>query len=120
MREPDLETGRDALQIIRQQILPKIPGRGDRRPGDPGALVGAHQHAAALLAQIDFALEIDGVQLLGFAGQFRHVAGDEVLMLHRQDGQLDADHAPYFARPQAARVDDMLGVHIAVVRDDIP
>ncbi len=60
------------------------------------------------------------VQLLLLAGQFRHVAGDQVLMLHRQDGQLDADHAPHLARPQTPGVHDMLGVHIAVIGDHIP
>ena len=46
--------------------------------------------------------------------------GDQVLVLHGEDGQLDADHAPDLARPQAAGVDDVLGVHVALVGDHVP
>ncbi len=99
---------------------PKSQGVVSCRPGHSGALVGAHEHAAALLADVDFAFEVDGVQLFLLAGQFRHVAGDQVLMLHRQDGQLDADHAAHLARPQAPGIHHMLGMHIAVIGDHIP
>ena len=41
-------------------------------------------------------------------------------MLHGQHRQLDADHAADLARPQAAAVHDMLGLHRALFGDDVP
>ena len=115
--EADLEARRDALQVVRQQALREVPGRRDRRPGHAGALVGADQHAAALLAHVDLALEVDDVQLLlRPALQLRQVLGDEVLVLHGEHRQLEAHHAPDLARPQAAGIDHVLGVHVAVRR----
>jgi hypothetical protein len=88
--------------------------------GTPAVFVGSEQHAAALLTQVQLPFEVDGVQLLPFTHEFRHVAGDEVLMLHGQNRQLDADHASHFAGPQSRGVHHILGMYIAVVGDDIP
>ena len=42
-------------------------------------------------------------------------------MLHREDRQLDADHPADLARPQAAGVDDVLGVdRVAALEADVP
>ncbi len=120
VREAHFQTRRDALQIIRQQILTEVPGRVHRRPRNAGAFVSAHEHAAALLAQVDFAFEVDAVQLFLLACQFRHVAGDQVLMFHRQDGQFESDHAPHFARPQTRGIHDMFGVHVALIGNHVP
>ena len=60
------------------------------------------------------------VQLLLLAYQLRHVPRDQILVLHGENGQLDADHPPDFARPQASRVDHMLRMHIALIGDHIP
>ena len=56
----------------------------------------------------------------GLALQLRHVLGDEVLVLHGEDRQFEPDHAADLARPQAARVDDVLGVDRALLGDDVP
>ena len=120
MFEADFETRRDALEIIRQQILPEVPGCRARRPGDPGALVGAEQHATALLAHVDLTLEVDDVQQLGLSGEFRQIVGDDVLVFHREDGQLEPHHATDLAGPKAAGVDDVLGMHVALLGDHIP
>ena len=111
---------RDALEVVGQQVLPEIPGCRLRRPRHAGALVGAEQHALPLLAHVDLGLEVDDVQLFLLVLEFRQVLGDEVLVLHREDGQLDADHAADFARPQAACVDHVLGVHRAFLGHDVP
>ena len=113
MLEADLEARRDALEVVRQQLVAEIPGRLALRPGHAGALVGAEQHAAAaLLAHVDLALEVDDVQhlLRRQAGDLRHVLGDEVLVLHGEHRQLEPDHAADLARPQPAGIDDVLGV----------
>ena len=49
-----------------------------------------------------------------------HRLRDHVHVLHGQDRQLDADHAADLPRPQAAGVDDVLGVDLALLGDDIP
>src|SRR5260370_35529089 len=41
-------------------------------------------------------------------------------MLHREDRQFEADHAADLARPQAAGIDDMLGMEVALFGDDVP
>ena len=91
-----------------------------RRPGHARALVRAEQHAATLLAHVDLGLEVDDVQLLRLALQLRQVVGDEVLVLHREDRQFQADESPDFARPKPTRVDDVLGVHGALLGHDVP
>ena len=112
MLESDLQARRDALQIVRQQILSEVPGRHALGPGHSRPLIGAHEHAAALLAHVDLAFEVDAVQLLLLSGELRHVLGDEVLMFHRQNGQLEPDHASDFACPQPR--------HVAMIGDHVP
>jgi hypothetical protein len=75
---------------------------------------------AALLAGVDLAFEVDAVQLLLLALERRDVLGDQVLVLHGQHRELQPHHAPDLARPQAAGVHDMLGVHVALLGDDVP
>ena len=120
MFERHFQTWGDAFQIIGQQILAEIPGRHARRPGNAGTLVGAEQHAAAFLAQIEFAFEIDAVHLLLLPGEFRQILGDQVLVLHGQHRQLEAHHAADLAGPQAAGIHNMLRVHRPPGGDHIP
>ena len=53
-------------------------------------------------------------------GELRHILRDQILMLHRQNRQLQTHHAADLARPQAAGIHDMLGMHIAMIGDHIP
>jgi hypothetical protein len=57
--KPTSSEGAMRSMIGRQQFVAEIPRRLDRRPGLAGLLVGAQQHAGALLAGVDLALEID-------------------------------------------------------------
>ena len=125
MAEADLELGRDALEIGLEEVLPEIPRRLLLRPRAARLLVGAEQDAAAFLAHVDLALEVErGDHLLAGRtielGDLRHVLGEEVHVLHGEHRQLQPDHAPDLARPQPAAVDDVLGVHRAPVGDDVP
>jgi hypothetical protein len=57
-------------------------------------------HALALLLQIGEALEVgDGGDLAVHRHDLRHVLGDQVVVLHRRDRQVDAHHAADLARP---------------------
>src|SRR3546814_19183712 len=82
---------------------------------------GAHDQAAALLAHVDLGAEVDAVRQFLRAGRhLRHLVGDEVVVLHRQHRQLEADHAADLARPEAAAVHHVLGLEAALVGDDLP
>ena len=58
--------------------------------------------------------------LLVVGNDLRHFVGDEIHVLHGKHGKLDPHHAAHFARPEAAAVDDMLGVDVALVGDHVP
>ena len=91
------------------------------RPDDAVRLVGTDEGAAALLAHVDLAGVVGGVDDLALApGELRNVLGDQVVMLHGQHRQLDAHHVPDLARPQPAAVHHVLGMHGALVGHDIP
>ena len=75
----------------------------------------------ALLAHVDFGLEVDGMRQLAAAllvvgDDLRHVVGHEIHVLHGEHRQLEADHAADFARPQPAAIHHMLGVDGAAAR----
>ena len=46
--------------------------------------------------------------------------GDEVVVLHRLNGERGARHLPHLARPQPAAVHDVLGMDRAARRDHVP
>ena len=120
MFKPHLKAWRDAVNIGLQQFMPEFPGRVAGRPWDTGLLIGAHKHPATFLAQIQLAIEIDRMDHFAARfcvdlGHFGHVFGDEIHMLHRQDGQFKAHHAPHFARPKPACIHHMLAGDIALV-----
>ena len=78
-----------------------------------------------LLAGIDLALEVhDADHLVAGAGveflDLRHRLGQEIHVLHRKHGQFETDHAADFARPQAAAIDDVLGLYCSLFGDDVP
>jgi hypothetical protein len=123
--EADFERRRDAVEIGRQQLMAEIPRRVDRRPGLTGLLVGAEQDAGALLAGVDLALEInDANQFAAGPGvelqHLRHFLGQEIHVLHGEKRQFQTDHAADFARPEAAGIDDVVGLDRALLGDDVP
>jgi hypothetical protein len=98
--EPQLQARRDAIDIRRQQIVAEVPRRFALGPGHASFLVGAHEHAVALLAHVDLAFEVDCVKHFILAFQnFRHVFRDQVLMLHGENGKLEPHHATHLPRP---------------------
>ena len=121
VREGDLEAGRDAVEVRRQQLVAEVGRRGARRPGPAGLLIGAEHEALAFLSGIDLALEVDRVgQLLGPRDHLGQVLGHQVVMLHREHRQLQPDQAADLARPQPGGVDHDLGLDVAVGRDHQP
>ena len=125
MAETHLQVLGDAVQRIGQQRGAEVPGRVFGAPWHTMALIGSQQHAVALLAHVDLAVEIHRVQhhLAGAAvdlDHLGHVLRDEVLVFHGQDRQLQANKAAHFTRPQAAAVDHVLGDDVALFSDHLP
>ena len=125
MLEADLERGRDAVDVLREELVAEIPWSLVHRPRHARLLVRPHEHAAPLLPQIELAVEVDDVdhllaRRLVDRRDLRHVLGDEVHVLHREHRELEPDHAPHLARPQTGRVDHVLGVDLALVGDHPP
>ncbi len=117
--EADLEVAGDAVEVRRQEFGLEVPRRGDGGPGDAFVFVGAEEDAAAFLTEVDFAFEVDGVGEFAIR-QVVDVLGDEVLVLHGEDGEFEANHAADFAGPEAAGVDDVLGDDGALVGHHVP
>ena len=61
MLEADLEVRREPLEVVGQKLHGKVVRRFQRRPDDPMRLVGADQRPAALLAHVDLAGIVGGV-----------------------------------------------------------
>ena len=125
MLEAHFQRRCDPVDIRLQQFVAEIPWRFALGPGHAGFLIGTHEHPAAFLAQVELTVKIDRVHdfLAGGGvdlGDLGHVLGDEIHVFHGKDRQLQPDHAPHFARPETARVHDMLAGHIALVGDNLP
>ncbi len=124
--ERDRKLGRDAIDVVLEELRTEVPGRLAWGPRHACLLVRAHQHRAAFLADVDLAGEVERHRhlvtgLRDVVGDLLHVLGDQVVVLHREHGQLDPDHPADLARPQPTGVDDVLGVdRLAVLEADIP
>ena len=123
-REPIVGKGDrvlDLVKIIRQQFVPEIPRRAINGPWAAGLLIKPNAQAPAFLAQIAFACGVHHMGVLGVTLiNFGDFIGDEVLMLHRVEGQGKACHRAHLTRPKARGVYDMLSVDRALVGDHIP
>ena len=125
MRESALEFVRDAIEVVREELEHEVPRGLLGRPWTVVLLVGAEQDALAFLACVDLAGEVDHVRqfatVLGVVlDDLVHRFGHQVVVFHREHRQLESGHAADFACPEATRVDDVFGVDVALVRDDVP
>ncbi len=121
-----LQLGGDAVEVVGEQLEHEVPRRLLRRPRPVVLLVRAEQDALTFLAGVDLAGEVDHVRQLAtvrlvVVDDFGHRLGHQVVVLHRQHGQLEADHPSDLAGPQPAGVDDVLGVDgVVAIGDDVP
>ena len=121
MLESDLEMARQPVQIVRQELHVEVPRRRVGRPYSTILLVGPHQDTSTLLAHVDLAGVVGSrKQFATERDDLGNVFRDDVHVLHGEHRQLDAGHAPDFARPEAGGVDDVLADDLAFVGDDEP
>ncbi len=102
--------------------MTEVPGRTGHRPRCRTGLVGAEQQAVALLAEVHVAFVIDtrGQAFVAALGDLGDRVRDQVMVLHGLNRQMHACELGHLAGPQAARVDDNLGVDAAPRRHHIP
>lgn len=85
------------------------------------ALIGADEQAEPFLAQIIFAVAVgDRRQPAAHGGDFGNGLGDEILVLGRDQRQLQAGHGGDLAAPQAGGVDHPLRADLARRRTHDP
>ena len=119
VRDPELV--RHAVELLGQELVPEVLRRPVHRPQLARLLVHADHEATPLLAQVALAGRVHAVRKLGVAlVHLGQIAGDQVLVLHRVAGQVHPGHRADLARPQARRVDHVLGVHRALHRHHVP
>ena len=79
-------------------------------------LVDAEQHAVALALQVREPLEVGhGDHLAGDRRDLGDLIGHEIMMRHRHQRMIDADHGADAPRPQTRRVHDVLGRDLALL-----
>ena len=125
MAECDAQLGFDPVEIGRQELHVEVPRRRVLRPRPRVLLIGAEQHAVALLADVDLAGEVHRHRHLATGRRhvlpnILHRLGDEVVVLHRQHREFETGHPTDLAGPQPARVDDVFGMDLAAFGDDRP
>ena len=101
--------------------MAEVPARAVDRPGFAILLVETDHQPLALLAQVTLALGVHHVrQFLAALVNLRDIVGGEVLVLHRVQRQVDAGKPADFSRPQAGRVDQLLGDYRALLGNHFP
>ena len=123
--EADGQRRCDPLQVGGEQLGAEVPRGLADRPRHTGLLVGTEQQATGLGPGVDLAAEVHRADAVAVGGvqprlDLRQLLGEQVHVLHGQDGQFQAEHAPHLAGPQAAAVDDVLAGDGAPLGDHVP
>ena len=111
----------DLVEVIRQQFMTKIPGRTINCPGLAGLLVKPDTKAPALLAKVTLAAGIHDVRVLRVTLiDLCNIIGDDILMFHGMQRQIDPRHGTDFSCPKTPGIDDMLRDEHALIGHDFP
>ena len=116
-----LHVGGDAVDVVGQEFHAKVVRRTVNGPVDTVALIAPDQHAAAFLAQVEFAVLVAGQRDFAVqSGDLGDVVGDDILVLHGNERQRVAGHGGHLPCPQSRGVDDRFGNDRAGLRGDLP
>ena len=114
----------DLVELLVQQLVAKVPRCAVNRPRLARLFIKPDAHASTFLAQVELTTRIH--HMGEFAASFQNVhdlgdiVGDDILVRHGQQRQINACHSPHFARPQATRVDQMFAGDRAFFRHHFP
>ena len=116
-----LDMGLQAVHIRRQQLLAKALRHAVHRPGRRILLVGPEDQALALFAHVVGGIALPEHrhlrQALGLAlFKLRNGVGHEILVLHRDRRQVEADHRAHLPGPGARRGHHRLAGDVAPCR----
>ena len=110
-----------AGQVIRQQFVSEVQGRGVLGPMRAGLFVRAKQQTLTFLTRIAACLVVVNlrqfeIQLLDLVYVLRY----QVVMFHRNQRQLHARQSANLPAPESGRVDDEFGLYLAFLGADLP
>ena len=111
----------DLLEVRRQKLAVEALGNPIQRPGERVALERPDDQATALLARVERVVRIAEDRQLDRARlDLWHRVGQQIMVLHRDDRQLDAGEPSHLAGPLARGDDDVLGPNVALGRRHSP
>ncbi len=111
----------DLVVIIRQKLMAEVPRRAIDSPRSTRLFIKADTQTTPFLAQIALARRVHHMRVLAtHLVDFRNIIGDNILMLHRVQWQINPSHFSHFARPKTACVDHMLCMDRAFISHNIP
>ena len=111
-----LEQRLEMLEIVFEQLERERLGKALDRPWHGVRLVAAHHQTADLLLPVGETVRI--AQRRQVRGHAVDLLGDEILMLHRDERNVDAGHAPKLARPLPGADHELVASDPALVGDD--
>ena len=100
----------EALHVGRQELAVEVGRDAVERPRRRVTLVAAHAQPADLLAEVDEVVRV--AKLWQTRVDARDRLGEEVLVGHRDDRDVHADHPAELRREHAARVDHDVGTDL--------
>ena len=104
------------LKVVVEKLELETFGKAVHGPGLGVGLVAAHHQAADLLLPVGETVRIAQGREIG-----RHAVdflGDEILVLHRDERNIDAGHAAKLARPLPGADHELVASDAALVGDD--
>ena len=124
-RDRRLDMGREAVEIFLEELVFALRRGAVDIAGGRADLVGPEQQAARFLAHVPGGIGLAQHphlrQALRLARLDRRMRlGDDILVLHRDDRHVEADHAAGLAGEIAGRRHDVLADDVALVGDDLP
>ena len=90
----------DFVEVVRQEFVPEIPGCTVNRPWPTRLFIKTDTKAPTLLAQVTLTPGVHHVRVLPIALVYlRDIVGNNVLMLHGMQRQIDPSHGANFPCP---------------------
>ena len=111
----------NVFEVRVEQLVTKVPWRAFDLPGHAHRLIGTQQHTVAFLPEIEISLVVYAARQAGrMVDDLVDALGQQIMMFHGLDREIQAGHVPDFTRPQTAAVYDIFGIDGAVRRGHVP